>query len=73
MVHVLLKPCLENFKHYFTSLWDGVKYEMDGGGGREEQDRLLILTGKQDLLDNNLTKDLSVEFIARVVPVYKLF
>ena len=46
---------------------------MDGGGGREEQDRLLILTGKQDLLDNNLTKDLSVEFIARVVPVYKLF
>ena len=46
---------------------------MDGGGGREEEDRLLILTGKQDLLDNNLTKDLSVEFIARVVPVYKLF
>ena len=22
MVHVLLKPCLENFKHYFTSVWD---------------------------------------------------
>ena len=22
MVHVLLKPGLENFKHYFTSLWD---------------------------------------------------
>ena len=21
-VHVLLKPCLENFEHYFTSLWD---------------------------------------------------
>ena len=21
-VHVLLKPCLENFKHYFTSMWD---------------------------------------------------
>ena len=22
MVHILLKPGLENFKHYFTSLWD---------------------------------------------------
>ena len=22
MVHVLLKPGLENFKHYFTSIWD---------------------------------------------------
>ena len=22
MVHVLLKPCLENFEHYFTSMWD---------------------------------------------------
>ena len=22
MVHVLLKPGLENFEHYFTSLWD---------------------------------------------------
>ena len=22
IVHVLLKPCLENFKHYFTSMWD---------------------------------------------------
>ena len=22
MVHVLLKPGLENFKHYFTSVWD---------------------------------------------------
>ena len=21
-VHVLLKPCLENFEHYFTSVWD---------------------------------------------------
>ena len=21
-VHVLLKPCLENFEHYFTSMWD---------------------------------------------------
>ena len=23
MVHILLKPGLENFKHYFTSVWDG--------------------------------------------------
>ena len=23
MVHILLKPCLENFEHYFTSMWDG--------------------------------------------------
>ena len=23
MVHVLLKPGLENFEHYFTSMWDG--------------------------------------------------
>ena len=22
MIHVLLKPGLENFEHYFTSLWD---------------------------------------------------
>ena len=22
MVHVLLKPALENFEHYFTSMWD---------------------------------------------------
>ena len=22
MVHILLKPCLENFEHYFTSMWD---------------------------------------------------
>ena len=22
MVHVLLKPSLENFEHYFTSVWD---------------------------------------------------
>ena len=22
MVHVLLKPCLENFEHYFPSVWD---------------------------------------------------
>ena len=21
-IHVLLKPCLENFEHYFASLWD---------------------------------------------------
>ena len=21
-IHVLLKPCLENFEHYFTSMWD---------------------------------------------------
>ena len=21
-VHVLLKPCLENYEHYFTSVWD---------------------------------------------------
>ena len=24
MVHVLLKPGLENFEHYFTSVWDGL-------------------------------------------------
>ena len=22
MVHILLKPSLENFKHHFTSMWD---------------------------------------------------
>ena len=22
MVHVLLKPCLVNFEHYFASVWD---------------------------------------------------
>jgi len=22
LVHVLLKPCLENFEHYFASVWD---------------------------------------------------
>ena len=23
MVHILLKPSLQNFEHYFTSMWDG--------------------------------------------------
>ena len=22
LVHILLKPCLENFEHYFNSMWD---------------------------------------------------
>ena len=22
-VHILLKPCLENFEYYFASMWDG--------------------------------------------------
>ena len=22
MIHILLKPCLENFEHYFANLWD---------------------------------------------------
>ena len=26
MVHVLLKPGLENFEHYFTSVWDECNY-----------------------------------------------
>ena len=26
MVHVLLKPGLENFEHYFTSMWDEYNY-----------------------------------------------
>ena len=26
MVHVLLKPSLENFEHYFTSMWDDCNY-----------------------------------------------
>ena len=28
MVHILLKPVLENFKHYFTSMWDECNYEV---------------------------------------------
>ena len=24
-VHILLKPCLENFEHYFASMWDECK------------------------------------------------
>lgn len=31
--------------------------------GREEEGQVTDITGKQDLLGNNLTKDLSVEFI----------
>ena len=30
LVHILLKPCLENFEHYFVSMWDecnGVYFE----------------------------------------------
>ena len=27
-VHLLLKPCLENFEHYFTSLWDECNCEV---------------------------------------------
>ena len=34
MIHVLLKPCLENFEHYLTSMWDecnwGVVWEFFG-------------------------------------------
>ena len=26
LVHILLKPCLENFEHYFTSMWDEYNY-----------------------------------------------
>ena len=26
MVHVLFKPGLENFEHFFTSVWDECKY-----------------------------------------------
>ena len=26
IVHVLLKPGLENFKHYFTSMWDDISH-----------------------------------------------
>ena len=26
MIHVLLKPCLENFEDYFTSVWDECNY-----------------------------------------------
>ena len=26
MVHILLKPGLENFEHYFASMWDGVQF-----------------------------------------------
>ena len=26
MVHILLKPGLENFEHYFTSMWDECNY-----------------------------------------------
>ena len=29
MVHVLLKPGLENFEHYFTSMWDECNYDTD--------------------------------------------
>ena len=27
-VHVLLKPCLENFEHYFASVWDECSYSV---------------------------------------------
>ena len=30
MVHVLLKPGLENFEHYFTSMWDECNYAVVG-------------------------------------------
>ena len=30
MVHVLLKPGLENFEHYFTSVWDKCNCEVVG-------------------------------------------
>ena len=28
LVHILLKPGLENFEHYFTSMWDDYNYEV---------------------------------------------
>ena len=30
MVHILLKPGLENFEHYFTSMWDEYNYVVVG-------------------------------------------
>ena len=30
-VHVLLKPGLENFEHYFTSVWDEYKWQHEKG------------------------------------------
>ena len=30
MVHVLLKPVLENFKHYFASTWDEFNHAVVG-------------------------------------------
>ena len=29
MVHTLLKPGLENFEHYFATVWDECNYELD--------------------------------------------
>ena len=29
MVHILLKPGLENFEHYFASMWEEGNYEVD--------------------------------------------
>ena len=30
MVHILLKPGLENFEHYFTSMWDDCNFAVAG-------------------------------------------
>ena len=30
MIHILLKPCLENFEHFFVSMWDAVVWTFVG-------------------------------------------
>ena len=34
MVHILLKPGLENFEHYFASMWDEFNYQLANGNKR---------------------------------------
>ena len=51
MVHVLLKPGLENFEHYFTSIWD----ECNCGGSLSKHSLALLLFGvgmKTDLFQS---------------------
>ena len=45
-VHVLLKPVLENFGHYFTSMWDECNWAVWRRSGQEE---LLHVEGQEQL------------------------
>ena len=71
-VHILLKPGLENFEHYFTSMWDvynctvvwaffGIAFLWDCNGQRECQNESKVIKGKSLQSRNSTQQDYHLE------------